>query len=140
MESCLAAYDDIVAKILEKCEQLKININMSNRFGVNGTTALEKACIKGSLKCVQLLLKNQSDYSACGAITYACLKKNISILKELIEHEKKNERRQFHKEFWHNVPKQSENVKEYFKLLLDYQVSQNLSNVTYFIFYFYFFY
>ena len=119
MESCLAGYDDIVAKIVEKCEQLNININLNDKYSDIG--ALEKACIAGSLKCVQLLLKNQSDYSAFKAIKYACQQSNPAILKELLEYEKQNGRKNSDPNFW--LIKGTENDKEIFRLLNKYGVS-----------------
>ena len=115
-EICLAGYDDIVAKIVEKCEQLKITLNLRS------TKVLKNAC-KVSLKCVQLLLKSQIDYRPIDAIKYVCSKQDISILTELIEYEKNNKCTYFDTYYWRAAPKESENVKEYFKLLLDYQVS-----------------
>ena len=127
MESCAAGYDDIIAEIMQKCD---INLNDKD---IRGIGPLEIATINGSLKCVQLLLKNQSNYSACAAITYACGKghfnklgkQNIPILKALIEYEKKNNRRQFPPSAWAVTPEEMEpkNAKEYFTLLLNHQAS-----------------
>ena len=119
MESCLRGYDDIVAKLLQKYEELSISVNLNQKC--EGKGALECACIKGSFKCVQLLLKNQSDYSAFEAMKYACEQSNVEILKELLEYEKNNNRKKSDARYW--VGKETENLKEMFKLLTDYGVS-----------------
>ena len=126
MESCLAGYDDIVAKIMQKCDQL--NINFYN-FKFYEKRPLEYACIGGSLKCVKLVLKNQSkwshlDSSVSNAIKYACQQGYPLILRELLEFQKQKDCMEFHPKCW--LINGTDNDKEIYKLLHKYGVSAKL--------------